>query len=81
MTTKSDGKSSNHTQRPPENDIEEDTNVEDERNRMGPRFYFAVGLLMVVVLFFASIQNITESLLEKERDKTMAEHEKKLESS
>lgn len=57
--------------------------MEDEqgRNKLDARFYFGVGVMMVLVLFFSSLQSITESCLDLERDRTLAEQKRKLDEA
>lgn len=74
--------SGKHTQRPSDDENldykdTDDTDTQKHRaNKLDARFYFAAGILMVVVLFFASLQDITQSHLDSERDRTLAKQKK-----
>lgn len=62
-----------------ENDVKE--THEYRTNKLDGRFYFAVGIMMVVILFFSSLHDVTESCLGWERDKTLAEQRKNLDEA
>lgn len=86
VTFKSDGKSSTSTsepisekftQRPDTQDtVYEEHDVKDtheyKKNYLGPRFYFIFGMLIVFVAFMLTTMNSRESIVNHERDKTLA---------
>lgn len=88
ITFKSDGKSETNTsseplsekftQRPKDEDFyyeEHDiTETRDyKKGQLGPRFYFMVGILLVFLFFTFGAASNTDSLIDYERDKTLAE--------
>ena len=86
MTFKSDGKSSSEkenvsekfTQRPTNEDTYyEEHDVTDthdyKKNLIGPRVYFALGIVLAFGIFFAITTNRAEDIINYERDKTLAE--------
>lgn len=94
VTFKSDGKSNTTTSEPisekftqrPDN---EDTYYEEhdvtdtheyKKNQLGPRFYFVFGMLIVFLAFLFTTSSKTESFIEYERDRTLAEQRQREEN-
>lgn len=94
VTFKSDGKSNTTTSEPisekftqrPDNEdtYYEEHDVKDtheyKKNKLGPRFYFVVGMMIVFIAFLFAMDKKSESFLDYERDRTLAQQRQREEN-